>query len=256
MAGASGPTSRRENCGGSVWAQQERWAGWVPPLRGLKGRSLDLGCSWQAEVVGVAPRLIDIVPSLELNNIWVVRLSSLQGVAPQNFRWDGYPASPWPSFLAQVVASPCTSGRREGFYPGEAWLNPSMFQPSFSLTGMQPVLLQEGLPPLCSEEYQCFPSGNPAGCGEEKGCQQEALQPSLTGRGTASCEALGWARPGFQLGAVYLVFSELCGVRAVSGTEELAKTEDRQQECSQLELQTWPLVEARSEGEGPPFDSW
>lgn len=51
-------------------------------------------------------------------------------------------------------------------------------------------------------------------------------------------------------------FSELCGVRAVSGTEELAKTEDRQQECSQLELQTWPLVEARSEGEGPPFDSW
>ncbi|EDM15571.1 similar to 2210021J22Rik protein (predicted), isoform CRA_a [Rattus norvegicus] len=122
--------------------------------------------------------------------------------------------------------------------------------------GMQPVLLQEGLPPLCSEEYQCFPSGNPAGCGEEKGCQQEALQPSLTGRGTASCEALGWARPGFQLGAVYLVFSELCGVRAVSGTEELAKTEDRQQECSQLELQTWPLVEARSEGEGPPFDSW
>lgn len=108
----------------------------------------------------------------------------------------------------------------------------------------------------CSEEYQCFPSGNPAGCGEEKGCQQEALQPSLTGRGTASCEALGWARPGFQLGAVYLVFSELCGVRAVSGTEELAKTEDRQQECSQLELQTWPLVEARSEGEGPPFDSW
>lgn len=144
----------------------------------------------------------------------------------------------------------------EGFYPGEAWLNPSMFQPSFSLTGMQPVLLQEGLPPLCSGEYQCFPSGNPAGCGEEKGCQQEALQPSLTGRGTASCEALGWAGPGFQLGAVYLVFSELCGVRAASGTEELAKTEDRQQECSQLELQTWPLVEARSEGEGPPFDSW
>ncbi|XP_032775003.1 cysteine-rich DPF motif domain-containing protein 1 isoform X1 [Rattus rattus] len=77
--------------------------------------------------------------------------------------------------------------------------------------GMQPVLLQEGLPPLCSGEYQCFPSGNPAGCGEEKGCQQEALQPSLTGRGTASCEALGWAGPGFQLGAVYLVFSELCG---------------------------------------------
>lgn len=155
---------------------------------------------------------------------------------------------------------PCSGCRLSlhlmGGLPGRGMAESLDVPALFSLTGMQPVLLQEGLPPLCSGKYQCFPSGNPAGCGEEKGCQQEALQPSLTGRGTASCEALGWARPGFQLGAVYLVFSELCGVRAASGTEELAKTEDRQQECSQLELQTWPLVEARSEGEGPPFDSW
>lgn len=106
----------------------------------------------------------------------------------------------------------------------------------FSLTGLQPVLLQEGLPPLCSGEHRCFPSGNPAGCGEEKEYQQEALQPSLTGRGTASCEALDWARPGFRLGALCLVFSELCGVPPASGAEELAKTEDRQQGCVQLEL--------------------
>lgn len=50
--------------------------------------------------------------------------SSLQGVASQNFRWDGYPASPWGSFLAQVAASPCTSW---GVCLGEALLNPALF---------------------------------------------------------------------------------------------------------------------------------
>lgn len=173
--------------------------------------------------------------------------SSSQGVPSQNFRW----ASPWGSFLAQVAASPCTS------WGGLSGRGIAESSPPLSLTGLQPVLLQEGLPPLCSGEHRCFPSGNPAGCGEEKGCQQEALQPSLTGRGTASCEALGWAQPGFQLGAVDLVFSELCGVPPVSGAEERAETEDRQQECIHLELQAWPLVEARNEGEGPPsLDSW
>lgn len=173
--------------------------------------------------------------------------SSSQGVPSQNFRW----ASPWGSFLAQVAASPCTS------WGGLSGRGIAESSPPLSLTGLQPVLLQEGLPPLCSGEHRCFPSGNPAGCGEEKGCQQEALQPSLTGRGTASCEALGWAQPGFQLGAVDLVFSELCGVPPVSGAGERAETEDRQQECIHLELQAWPLVEARNEGEGPPsLDSW
>lgn len=38
-----------------------------------------------------------------------------------------------------------------------------------------------------------------------------------------------------------------------AGAEELAKTEDRQQEWIQLELQAWPLVETGSEGEGTSF---
>lgn len=80
----------------------------------------------------------------------------------------------------------------------------------FPLIGLQLVLLQEGLPPLCSGEYQCFPSGNQAGCGEEKRCLQETFQPSLTAMHTASsCAALGWFSQGFPLGAVYLAFSEL-----------------------------------------------
>lgn len=60
----------------------------------------------------------------------------------------------------------------------------------------------------------------------------------MNGRGTTSYAALGWAQPGFQLRA---------------GAEELAKTEDRQQEWIQLELQAWPLVETGSEEEGASF---
>lgn len=94
----------------------------------------------------------------------------------------------------------------------------------FPLTGLQLVLLQEGLPPLCSGEYQCFPSGNPAGCGEEKRCLQEAFQPSLTAMHTASSwAALGWFSQGSQW--------ELCiwpslnyGVPGALGTEEADKT--------------------------------
>lgn len=89
------------------------------------------------------------------------------------------------------------------------------------LTGLQPVLLQEGLPPLCSGEYQCFPSGNPAGCGEEKRCPQEALQPSLTGWGTeAACAALGWAHHEERTPAGSCVSR----VPAALGAKELAKT--------------------------------
>lgn len=144
-------------------------------------------------------------------------LSSSHRFASQNFRWDGYPASPWCSFLYLL-----------GGLPGGGIAESLNVPARFSLTGLQPVLLQEGLPPLCSGEHQCFPSGNPAGCGEEKGCQQEALQPSLTGRATASCEALGWAWPGFWLGAMDLIFSELCRVPPASGAKELARAEDRQ----------------------------
>lgn len=111
-------------------------------------------------------------------------------------------------FVAQVAASPCVLWSGGG---GLAWERQCCVAPTlhvlalFLLTGLQPVLLQEGLPPLRSGEYQCLPSGNPAGCGEEKRCLQEAFQPSLT----TMCTASSCAAPGFRLGAVYLAFSEL-----------------------------------------------
>ena len=64
-----------------------------------------------------------------------------------------------------------------------------------------PVLLQEGLPSLCPGEHECFPSGNPAGCREEKEHQQEALQPSLTGRGTALLRSIGLGSARIQAGS-------------------------------------------------------
>lgn len=165
---------------------------------GLKCHCLGLGCSWQAEVVGVAPRIVGIFPFLGLNNTLLVMLSSSQGAAPQNFSWDGYPASPGCTFLAQVAASVLgTCGGLPGRGIAEALRVPALF----SLTGLQPVLLQEGLPSLCPGEHECFPSGNPAGCREEKERQQEALQPSLTGRGTALLRSIGLGSARIQAGS-------------------------------------------------------
>lgn len=156
-------------------------------------------------------------------------------------------ASPWCFFVvvAQVAESPCA------LCGGGDTVSPNVLA-LFPLTGLQPVLLQEGLPPLRSGEYQCFPSGNPAGCGEEKGHLQETFQPSLTGRHTASCAWLYWLGQG-SAWELCSWRSLNCGVPAALGTEEPAKTEDRQQEWIQLQLQGWPLVGVRSEGEEASF---
>ncbi|KAF5915696.1 hypothetical protein HPG69_017836, partial [Diceros bicornis minor] len=45
-------------------------------------------------------------------------------------------------------------------------------------TGMQYILFQEILPPLCPEEHRCFPSGNSAGLGEKESSIKEACQPA------------------------------------------------------------------------------
>lgn len=46
------------------------------------------------------------------------------------------------------------------------------------LAGMQSVLLQEVLPPLCPGERCCFPSGSSARFGEKEKPTQEAFQPA------------------------------------------------------------------------------
>nr|XP_045376511.1 cysteine-rich DPF motif domain-containing protein 1 isoform X6 [Camelus bactrianus] len=44
--------------------------------------------------------------------------------------------------------------------------------------GVQFILLQEILPPLCPGEHGCFPSGNPARLGEKESSIKEACQPA------------------------------------------------------------------------------
>ncbi|KAM9683486.1 cysteine-rich DPF motif domain-containing protein 1 isoform 2-T4 [Dama dama] len=44
--------------------------------------------------------------------------------------------------------------------------------------GMQFILLQEILPPLCPGQHGCFPSGNPARLGEKESPLHEACQPA------------------------------------------------------------------------------
>ena len=46
------------------------------------------------------------------------------------------------------------------------------------LSGMQSILLQEILPPLCPGQRGCFPSGNSARLGEKKSPLHEACQPA------------------------------------------------------------------------------
>ncbi|CAO2601343.1 hypothetical protein LEMLEM_LOCUS10701 [Lemmus lemmus] len=142
---------------------------------------------------------------------------------------------------------------RQGKVSGPRLAVQCVWQAGVCGPGLQPLLLQEGLPPLRSGEYQCFPSGNPARCGEEKRCLQEAFQPFLTAMRTASsCVALGWFGQGSHW-ELCIWPSLNCGVPGALGTEEVAKTEARQQEWIQLRLQDWPLAEARSEGKGASF---
>ena len=46
------------------------------------------------------------------------------------------------------------------------------------LLGMQFILLQEILPPLCPGQHGCFSSGNPARLGEKESPLHEACQPA------------------------------------------------------------------------------
>jgi len=55
--------------------------------------------------------------------------------------------------------------------------------------GMQFILLQEVLPPLCPGKHGCLPSGNPARLGEKESSIKEASQPAwLSDMSAAGCQ--------------------------------------------------------------------
>lgn len=221
--------------------------GWEPASEEPQvAHSLGFGCIWEAEV-RVAPKNVRHLPLSWIKQYIVSKMVSIAMIVPQN--------SSRVATLPALGASLCCSGgclslclmRCGG--RGLAWEWQCCVAPTlhvlalFLLTGLQPVLLQEGLPPLRSGEYQCLPSGNPAGCGEEKRCLQEAFQPSLTAMCTASSSvALGWFGQGSDW-ELCIWPSLNCGVPGALGTQEVAKTEARQREWIQLQLQNWPLVE-------------
>nr|KAF6367895.1 cysteine rich DPF motif domain containing 1 [Myotis myotis] len=67
---------------------------------------------------------------------------------------------------------------RPGARPAPARLRPCPSSARPPPPGMQSVLLQEVLPPLCPEEPPGFPSGDPAGPGEKERPREEAGRPA------------------------------------------------------------------------------
>ncbi|KAM9674037.1 cysteine-rich DPF motif domain-containing protein 1 isoform 4-T4 [Trichechus inunguis] len=66
--------------------------------------------------------------------------------------------------------------RRQGQVPGP-WLTMQCVQQAgVRGPGMQFILHQEILPPLCLGEHRCFPTGNPARRGQEESSGQDALR--------------------------------------------------------------------------------
>lgn len=156
---------------------------------------------WEAEV-GVAPKNVKHVPHSWIKQYIVSKMISIAMDCSSELQ------AGWPLcqplvhlFVTQVAASQCLMqcGGGRLAWDWQCCVAPTLHVLAlFPLTGLQPVLLQEDLPPLRSGERQCFPSGNPAGCGEEKRCLQEAFQPSLTAMcTTSSSAALGWFGQGF-----------------------------------------------------------
>lgn len=87
---------------------------------------------------------------------------------------------------------PCPAPRRargEGWPLGEAARCPVALSRSRLLSGMQLVLLQAVLPPLCPGEHRRLPSGNPARLAEKEGSSKEARRPAqFSGLSAAGCQ--------------------------------------------------------------------